>query len=488
MNSGWKEMTLAEAEVILIDCVHKTPISQIEGIPYIGIPQLNKGHIDFEANPRLISEEDYIEWTKKANPKHNDVILSRRTNPGVTAHVPINKKFALGQNLVIMRSIGKIVYPPYLRWLLRGPDWWNQISKFLNVGAIFDSLRCGDIPNFVLKIPPYDEQISISCILNNMDDKIALNRQMNQTLEAMAQALFKSWFVDFDPVMDNVLENGGEIPEELQAMAEKRRVIANRSVIASDEGAKQSLNPSSKRLINTNPALAAQFPSAFEYNVVLGKWVPEGWEVKSFGELIEATIGGDWGKDLPDEKHTEEVKIIRGTDIPSLINCDLDSAPTRYVELKKLKTRQLEVGDIVIEVSGGSPTQSTGRSIRLTESILERLGGIVEPASFCRRMKPINKEFSVLCSEQLTYIYGIGKMWEYQNQSTGISNFQTTYFLEAEMVLIPSNDGVLKTFYSHVSSLKNKATSNENLALTRLRDRLLPELISGRVRVKDRII
>jgi type I restriction enzyme S subunit len=220
----------------------------------------------------------------------------------------------------------------------------------------------------------------------------------------------------------------------------------------------------------------------------LGKWIPEGWEVKSFGELIETTIGGDWGKDAPDEKHTEEVKIIRGTDIPSLINCEMDSVPTRYVELKKLKTRLLEVGDIVIEVSGGSPTQSTGRSIRLTENLLERLGGVVEPASFCRRLKPINKEISVLCSEQLTFIYGIGKMWEYQNQSTGIANFQTTYFLEAEMVLVPSNEGILNSFYSQVSRLKDKATSNENIVLTQLRDRLLPELISGRFRVPDNLL
>ncbi|MDO6436083.1 restriction endonuclease subunit S [Cyclobacterium sp. 1_MG-2023] len=365
----------------------------------------------------------------------------------------------------------------------RVTDFDNQIlSKFLyyqlispigqqeiisrKVGSAQGKLPLYNIRSLPINLPPLPEQKAIAHILGTLDDKIELNRKMNQTLEAMAQALFKSWFVDFDPVMDNALAAGNDIPEELQAMAEKRALV-----------------PHSKKLISKSPDLAKEFPSSFVYNETLGKWIPEGWEVKSFGDLIETTIGGDWGKEVPDEKHTEEVKIIRGTDIPSLKNCDLGSTPTRFVELKKLKTRKLEVGDIVIEVSGGSPTQSTGRSIRLTENILERLGGIAEPASFCRRLKPINEKFGVLCGEHLTFIYGLGKMWEYQNQSTGIANFQTPYFLEAEMVLVPSEDKVLDSFYSQVLNLKNKATLNENIILTQLRDTLLPELISGRVRV-----
>jgi type I restriction enzyme S subunit len=84
--------------------------------------------------------------------------------------------------------------------LVRGPHWWEQVSRFLNVGAVFDSLRCADIPQFELLVPPLSDQKAIAHILGTLDDKIELNRRMSETLEAMARALFKSWFVDFDPV------------------------------------------------------------------------------------------------------------------------------------------------------------------------------------------------------------------------------------------------------------------------------------------------
>ncbi len=101
---------------------------------------------------------------------------------------------------MLLRADGTKVSPPFPRWLVRGPEWWEQIGKFLNVGAVFDSLRCAEVPNFELRIPPLPEQLAIAHILGTLDDKIELNRRMNETLEAMARALFKSWFVDFDPV------------------------------------------------------------------------------------------------------------------------------------------------------------------------------------------------------------------------------------------------------------------------------------------------
>ncbi len=90
------------------------------------------------------------------------------------------------------------VYPPFLRWLVQGPAWWRQIELFLNVGAVFDSLKCADVPDFRLPIPPLAEQRRIAEILGALDDKIELNRRMTETLEATARTLFRSWFVDFD--------------------------------------------------------------------------------------------------------------------------------------------------------------------------------------------------------------------------------------------------------------------------------------------------
>jgi len=146
------------------------------------------------------SARHYIEWTKKLKPRANDVIVVRRCNSGDSALVPPDLECAIGQNLVVLRSDGHQIAPKFLRWLVRGPEWWDEVAKFINVGAVFDSLRCRDIPNFELTVPPLAEQSEIAGVLDALDDRITLLRETNATLEAIAQVLFKSWFVDFDPV------------------------------------------------------------------------------------------------------------------------------------------------------------------------------------------------------------------------------------------------------------------------------------------------
>ena len=216
-------MSFREAGIRLIDCVHKTPAAQLVGYPYVAIPQMKNGRVDF-SDARRISHADFVEWTKKARPQVHDVVLSRRTNPGVTATFGTDVDFALGQNLVLLRADGAVVNPEFLRWLVVCPDWWAEIEKYNNVGAVFDSLKCADVPNFRLPIPPKPVQISISELLGSMDDKIELNRRMNETLEAMAQAIFRDWFVDFGPVRrkmegatDPVAIMGGLMPDPARA-------------------------------------------------------------------------------------------------------------------------------------------------------------------------------------------------------------------------------------------------------------------------------
>ncbi|MBI4706195.1 MAG: restriction endonuclease subunit S [Deltaproteobacteria bacterium] len=211
MNGAWPLMTLAEAGVTLLDCEHRTPPPADPGYPYVAIPQIKEGRIDL-AGVRRITREHFIDWTRRTRPQAHDVVLVRRCNPGDTAVVPPGLDFALGQNLVLLRADGTRVLPRMLRWLVRGPLWWEQIGAFINVGAVFDSLRCGDVPNFRLRIPPLPEQRAIAHILGTLDDKIELGRQMNKTLEDMAQAIFKSWFIDFDGHTDFVESELGPIP------------------------------------------------------------------------------------------------------------------------------------------------------------------------------------------------------------------------------------------------------------------------------------
>src|SRR5438552_767138 len=118
--SKWDFLTLEEAGIQLLDCVHKTPAAKDTGLPYVAIPQLQKGEIEL-SDARRISAADFEEWTKKADPRPFDMVLSRRCNPGETAFVRPGMQFALGQNLVLLRADGKRVRPTFLRWMVRSP-------------------------------------------------------------------------------------------------------------------------------------------------------------------------------------------------------------------------------------------------------------------------------------------------------------------------------------------------------------------------------
>lgn len=410
---------------------------------------------------------DAAEKLKNVIVEEDDILLNI-TGDSVARVCMVDNSYLparVNQHVSIIRPKAESFNAKFLRYYLTLPYMQQLMLNYSSAGATRKALTKSMIENLEVLQPSIEVQNDIAHILGTLDEKIELNRQMNETLEAIAQALFKSWFVDFDPVIDNALLAGKAIPEPLKERAELRQAQL-------DSGKAK-----------TNSEINDLFPSEFEFVEELG-WIPKGWEVKCFGDLLKSTIGGDWGKPEPDEKHTIPSVIIRGTDIPDLKKGDRSAAPNRWVEAKKLKTRKLEPYDIVIEISGGSPTQSTGRSIIINENLLERLGGTVEPASFCRRFTPIDKYLGIYAGIHLQKIYDDGKMWGYQNQSTGIANFQTTSFLEREILVLPNQELLVK-YFELVNPLINKMTSNQQIELAKLRDTLLPKLMSGELRIPD---
>ena len=112
------------------------------------------------------------------------------------------------------------------------------------------------------------------------------------------------------------------------------------------------------------------------------------WSTGTFSELIKSTLNGDWGKEAPTGNNTEKVYCIRGADIPEVKAGNKGKMPTRYILPKNFATKQLTAGDIVVEISGGSPTQSTGRCTAITQSLLDRYDSGMVCTNFCKAMKP----------------------------------------------------------------------------------------------------
>jgi len=273
-----------------------------------------------------------------------------------------------------------------------------------------------------LKFPSIEEQSNIASILSSLDDKIELNLQMNKTLEAIAQAIFKEWFVDF------------------------------------------------------------RFPG-FDGELVGG--LPKGWTELSIESLFYYNVGGDWGKEESSDDFPVKVAIIRGTDFGNIQNGDISRIPIRYIKRENLEKKKIKNGDLLIEISGGSKEQPTGRTIMLTDPILKLFDCPVVPASFCRLIRPFNFNHSVFLSTFFSRFYLLGGTWEYQNQSTGISNFQFSYFIKDKKLALPENNSIIDNFGTIVYSLIEKIGQNINQVkiLSEIRDSLLPKLMTGRIRV-----
>ena len=230
--------------------------------------------------------------------------------------------------------------------------------------------------------------------------------------------------------------------------------------------------------INANLQQQAQaiFKSWFVENVDSSEW-----KCGTFSDIIEKTISGDWGKDKPSGNYTEMVYCIRGADIPEIRLGNKGKIPTRYILPKNYASKQLMNGDIVVEISGGSPTQSTGRVAAISNALLNRYEKGMVCTNFCKAMKPI-PGYSMYVYHYWKYLYDLGVFFSYENGTTGIKNLDINGFLEMEPIRIAPPELVRK-FDAICQSIFSKIYVNglESERLSLLRDTLLPKLMNGEI-------
>lgn len=300
-----------------------------------------------------------------------------------------------------------------------------------------------------IPLPPLPEQKAIAHILGSLDDKIELNRRMNATLEGMAQALFKSWFVDFDPVLDNALTAGNPIPEELADRAEVRRqALANGTV---------------------NREAAKQFPAAFQLTEELG-WIPEGWEAVTLNQAIQIN---------------PSVKLRKGTVAP-------------FADMKALPTDSYTIDGVIEKAySGGAKFQNDDVLLaRITPCLENGKTGIVDFLSSPTAVGFGSTEFIVLRGKgelRLPYVACLAREESFRLHciqsmvgSSGRQRVQNACF-DSFYIVCPTDLKVLRKFSEITQPMFQKAReqAKESSTLAKLRDNLLPKLISGELRIKD---
>lgn len=195
---GWKTVQIG-CVADIFDGPHATPNIVDSGAIFLGIDALDQGRINLKKT-RCVTPEDYKKWTRRVTPQQGDVVFSYETRLGEAALIPEGLKCCLGRRMGLIRAKQPVLDPKFFLYYYLSPTFQEVIRLKTILGATVNRISIKEFPTFPVLLPPLEEQQSIAHILGTLDDKIELNRRQNATLEAMAQAIFKDWFVDFGPV------------------------------------------------------------------------------------------------------------------------------------------------------------------------------------------------------------------------------------------------------------------------------------------------
>ncbi|WP_043464376.1 restriction endonuclease subunit S [Azovibrio restrictus] len=317
--------------------------------------------------------------------------------------------------------------PRFVEYLLRTHEYRSWIVGSAT-GTTVKHTAPGRIESFTTKIPPIEEQCAIARILGTIDDKIELNRHANEALEAMAGALFKAWFVDFEPV---------------RAKLEGRWQRG------------QSL-----------PGLPAHLYDLFPDRLVESEWgeIPEGWAMRSLDSIANYLNGLALQK-FPPESEDEFLPVIKIAQLRAGNTTGADKASTQ------IKPEYVVVdGDVLFSWSGSLEVEvwSGGR-------------GALNQHLFKVTSAEVPKWFYFFATRQhLSDFRAIAA-----GKATTMGHIQRKHLTEARVAVAPPES--MEKFDEVIASQFDQLVGNaqQSRSLAQLRDTLLPKLISGELRVQD---
>ena len=188
------EQNLQNICELIVDCEHKTAPTQEAGYPSIRTPNIGRGRLLLDGVNR-VSEDTYQEWSKRAIPQADDLILAREAPIGNVAIVPKNLKVCLGQRTVLIRPNKKKVCPMFLVYFMLGDETQGKLLG-PSTGATVSHLNMRDIRNLEIpELPSLPTQHKIADVLSAYDDLIEINRQRIALLERAGREIYREWFV-----------------------------------------------------------------------------------------------------------------------------------------------------------------------------------------------------------------------------------------------------------------------------------------------------
>ena len=423
MNSDWKTFPLEECLDALIDYRGKTPVKTTSGIPLITAKVIKGGRI--ETPTEFIATDNYDAWMRRGIPKVGDVVLTVEAPLGEVAQLG-PEKIALAQRVVTLRGKAGFLDSTYLLYLLQSEEAQDQLRSRAT-GTTVLGIKQSELRKVAITVPPLQFQLGVAATMRALDDRIALLRETNATLEAIAQALFKSWFVDFAPVRAKM---EGRVPDGM------------------DE------------------ATAALFPDGFEGAELSA--VPRGWGVGTLADMSVLNPESWSTKKHPDIVAYIDLANAKDNEISEVMDYEFDEAPSRARRV--LRSGDTIIGTVrpgnrsfaYIHAPPGNLTGSTGFAV-LRPSAIE------------------NTEFVYLAATQDSSIEHLTHVAD-----GGAYPAVRPDVVSALRCVVPIAE-VLEAFHGVTAPLLESVCENQQRAqtLAKIRDTLLPRLISGQLRLPE---
>ncbi len=297
------------------------------------------------------------------------------------------------------------------------------------------NLNSSDIKNFEIILPDaLSEQKRISSILSSIDSKIQLNNKINIELVDTAKLIYDYWFMQYD------------FP---------------------DENGKPYKSSGGKMVWNNE----------------LKKEVPKYWHVECLSDLISDAKNGDWGI-ANANANSIEVFCIRGADVNGLNGIVNFEPPVRYINKSHID-RLLKEDDLIIEISGGSPTQSTGRMAHISKEVLTRLNNSAVCSNFCKAISLKQTKLSYIISRYWDKLYDMDIFFNYEGKTSGIKNLLFRQLTKDIKIAIPNDAKLINQYHEFERKLDIQKQINleQNKELMELRDWLSPMLMNGQVKI-----
>lgn len=426
MSSEILENTLVSLCLLVVDCPHATPKWKNDGVIVLRNQNIKCGRLDL-SNPSFTDEGHYQGRVKRAVPQAGDIVITREAPMGDVCQIPKGLKCCLGQRQVLLRPDPKKIDGRFLLFALQSPYIQHQIGWSEGTGSTVSNLRIPVLEALKIPTPSLNLQLKIATILGALDDRIDLLRETNKTLEEIAQAIFKSWFVDFDPVR------------------------------AKQEG---------RELEGMDADTAALFPDSFEESE-LGL-IPKGWMVGVFRELAHLHKGSINPLNHMDTifEHYSLPAFDKGqmpiNEAGTGIKSNKTTMPINSVLLSKLNPHIPRIW---------LPSEIGKNAVCSTEFLVFiPVGGTSKEFIYCYFTTDFFKQ--LLCQ----LVTGTSNSHQ-RVKPDAVSNMPT---------FIPSVD-VLKAFGVLMNPIFEQIRHSRQTVqtLNQLRDTLLPRLISGQLRLPD---